>query len=279
VVKKLLVLVVVVLMAAAVQGATVILKGGKRLQVASYFPKGNSMTVCYADGHLESYPLSAVDLPATTSANANPVVAPTAKPDTGPKSPFAGAMAQGGAAGLVVTDMDVAHVEKSGVEAAGEAEGTPGQTGPRGRIVLVNYQKVPVGDNLWDITATVANQGDAPVQPVSATIVAADSQGKSVGSASATLDQKLEPGQQGVLTGRLTVTGPIASVAFDLSWQSIVPVPTPLPGAAPGPGPSAPAPAPKAVATPAPVSPMAVVNPMDSKALTTAPPPPPQIPR
>lgn len=278
--KKLAVLVVaIMILGLQASAATVVLKGGKQLQVESYTSKGSVVLVHYADGRVESYPVSAVDLTATASANAAPKATPGPKAAVGPQSPFADAMAPAGAPGLVVTDQDVGHFQKGepGSEQEGDKEA---KSGAHGRVVLLNYQKNPAGDNTWDIVATVVNQGDAPVQAVSATIMAVDDQGKPVGSAPASLKDRLEPGQQAAMTARLTVTGPISTLSFDLSWQAIVPAPAKATPAVPGQAPAAaaqPSAAPPAMPTPS--SPLSVVNPMDSSQLTNAPSPPAQIPR
>lgn len=269
--KQLVLLASLLVVALDVSAATVILKGGKRLQVESYSQKGNSLVVRYTGGRVESYPLAAVDLAATGEANAVAEAAPAAKADVGPKSPFAAAMAQAGGGGLVVTDMDVAHVN-TGEEAEVEGEASaPGKLGPRGRVNLVSYEKRPTEDGQWELTVSVVNNGDAPVQPVTATITALGDEGKTVGTTTATLADKLEPKQQGSLVARLVATGPITSFSFDFSWRSIVTTETRVP---------APQVAqPVAEPTPTPPPPMAVANPMDAQSLTAAPPPPPQVKR
>ena len=58
--------------------ATVVLTGGKRLDVASYSVSGSYVTVQYANGRRESYPLSAVDLAATRAASGQVAAPPAA---------------------------------------------------------------------------------------------------------------------------------------------------------------------------------------------------------
>jgi hypothetical protein len=64
-----------------------------------------------------------------------------------------------------------------------------------------------------------------------------DNQGKSVASGSGTLAGKLEPGKQGTITAKVPFEGEPTQVAFDLTWQEILPPPkpvgTPAPAAAP----------------------------------------------
>jgi hypothetical protein len=110
-VKRLFMLVLALLVAGEAWAATVVLTGGKRIDVASYTVSGSYVTVQYANGRRESYPLSVVDLPATRDASgAKPSAAATPEP-SGPHSPFLGARSSTGAGAVVVTDADVKHVE------------------------------------------------------------------------------------------------------------------------------------------------------------------------
>ncbi|HQT94238.1 MAG TPA: FxLYD domain-containing protein [Thermoanaerobaculaceae bacterium] len=237
-------------LAVGAQAATVVLTGGKRLDVSAYSVSGSYVTVHYANGRQEWYPLAAVDLAATRAASGQTAAPPAAAVDSGPHSPFLGARASTKPGGLVVTDADVKHID---TEAAGEEAKKADQEAPLGgQVVLVSYEKKLVGKNEWAITATVANQGKDAVQNVSALVRVLDAKGKPVTTGSSSVLGKLDPGKQGTITARVALDSEPPQVAVDLSWQEIKPVPTPaakqVPAGAPKPPgqasmPAAPAPA------------------------------------
>ena len=275
--KRLATLLAALVVAAQAYGAIVVLSGGKRLEVASYSLNGSYMTIEYANGRRESYPLSVVDLDATTVANGQKQVAPKAAPDVGPHSPFLGAKSSGGSGALLVTDADVKHIETAD-------EGTEAETKEEeaadagGQVVLVSYDKRAAGKGQWDITATVANAGKSPVQGVSAFVRVLDLKGNPLASGSGVLAGKLDPGKQGLITARVIMEGEPSSVAVDLSWQEIKPVSTP---AAPKPQPAAPvgaAGAPAEATTPSNPSPNAVPTNLMQLVPPTTQGTPPQVP-
>lgn len=236
--KRLPILVLALMVAGEAWAATVVLTGGKRLDVASYTVSGSYVTVQYANGRRESYPLSAVDLPATREATGEKTAAGSAPEQGGPHSPFLGARSSTGAGAIVVTDADVQHVEKP--EAEEEKKEEEGEPEAGSQVVLVSYEKKKVSEGEWEISATVANQGKTPVQGVSALMRVLDDKGKPVATGSGSLAAKLDPGKQGTITARVSVDGEPVQVAVDLSWQDIRPAPKPQ--AAP---PQAAAPAPQ----------------------------------
>ena len=215
--KKLVVLVSALALAAAAQAATVVLKGGKRLEVQRYVKQGNYVVVEYGPGRLESYPLAAVDLAATAAANAKAVTATPVPTPAGPHSPFLDARSTEGAAAFTVTDADVSHVEEEqpGADDAGKKPATAGG------VVLLSYDKSEVEPGLWDITATVLNRADVPVRNIQANVTLADAQGASVGAGSASYADELGPGMQGALRTQVHTSGAPAVVSFDLSWQEL----------------------------------------------------------
>jgi hypothetical protein len=274
-VKRVTMLLVTLVLAVGVQAATVVLTGGKRLDVSAYSVNGSYVTVHYANGREEWYPIAAVDLVATKAASGQKSAAPAgAASDSGPHSPFLGARASTKPGGLVVTDADVKHID---TEAAGEeAEKESPEAPLGGQVVLVSYEKKLVGKGEWAITATVANQGKNAVQNVSAVVRVLDAKGKPVTTGSSSVLGKLDPGKQGTITARVALDTEPPQVAVDLSWQEIKPVATPaakqVPAGAPKPGGQASMSAAPAAAagppTPASVSPnslpanmMAVVSP------------------
>ncbi len=222
--KRLFMLVLALMVAGEAWAATVVLTGGKRIDVASYTVSGSYVTVQYANGRRESYPLSAVDLPATRDASgAKPSAAPAPEP-SGPHSPFLGARSSTGAGAVVVTDADVKHVEAPEAEEEKKEEGEP-EAGSQ--VVLVSYEKKKVSEGEWEILATVANQGKTAVQGVTALMRVLDDKGKPVATGSGSLSGKLDPGKQGTVAAHVSVQGEPVQVAVDLSWQDIRPVPKP----------------------------------------------------
>ncbi len=238
--KRLAILLAGVIVAAEAYGAVVVLTGGKRIEVASYSVNGSYVTVEYAKGRRESYPVSAVDLVAPAAANGVQPVSTAPAADAGPHSPFLGAKSSGGSGALVVTDADVKHIDRGDEDA--EGEGKPEEAAPDAgsQVVLVSYDKKAAGKGQWDITASVSNVGKAAVQAVSAFVRVLDLQGKLLASGSGTLPGKLEAGKQGAITARVIMDGEPSQVAVDLNWQEIRPVPVPTaPRTQPAPPPAA----------------------------------------
>jgi hypothetical protein len=237
-VRKLAILVAMLVVAAEAGAATVVLTGGKRLDVSSYTVGGSYVTVRLPNGRLESYPLSVVDLQATRDAS-GAKAAPAAETPSGPHSPFFDAKSSAGKGGVVVTDADVQHIEAApeGEKAEDEKPDDASQE-PGSQVTLVSYTNKKVADGQWDITATVANQGKASVSGVTALMRVLDQQGKPVATGSGSLAGKLDPGKQANITARVALEGEPFQVAIDLRWQEIHPAPAatprPVPGAANG---------------------------------------------
>jgi hypothetical protein len=281
-VRKLLLVVVVLATALCAEAATVVLKGGKRLDVAGFQRQGNYVMIKHTDGRMESYPVAAVDLEATKAANevpATPGPAPVAAP-VGPHSPFFGAQSKTGKPVVVVTDNDVQHVKPPD---EGEGEGTPKTPGqrvsPEGEVVLVDYAKQKTEDGSWEVTATIANKGGSPVTGISADVRLLDAKGVTIASGTASMAGTLAPTAQGSLTTRIACPIEPVQIGFSFHWQSVTPQPTPVPSAVPAPA-AAPAakPAPSGPAQPAGFtvppgsSPNAMPNnPMAVPSLTTPP--------
>jgi hypothetical protein len=235
-VKRLLMLVLALMLAAEAWAVTVVLTGGKRLDVASYAVSGSYVTVQYANGRRESYPLSAVDLAATRGASAEKTTGTSGPEAGGPHSPFLGARSSTGAGAIVVTDADVQHIgPPEGEEEEKKEEGEP-ESGSQ--VVLVSYEKRKVSDGEWEISATVANQGKTPVHGLTALMRVLDDKGKPVATGSGSFSGKLDPGKQGTITARVAVDGEPVQVAVDLSWQDIRPAPKPVGSPAPAPAPA-----------------------------------------
>jgi hypothetical protein len=232
-VKRLTMLVMAFMLAGEAWAATVVLTGGKRLDVASFNVSGNYVILQYANGRRESYPLSAVDLAATRQASGEKPAAPPAAEPGGPHSPFLGARSSPAEGALVVTDADVSHVETPEGEPEAKEKEAASEAG--GQVALLSYEKKRVSETEWEISATVVNQCKNTVQGVSAVMRVLDNQGKSVASGSGTLAGKLEPGKQGTITAKVAFEGEPMQVAFDLTWQEILQPPKPVGTPAPAP--------------------------------------------
>jgi hypothetical protein len=211
-------------LAAVVDAATVVLKGGRKVEVASYEQRGNLIVLRHADGRIESYPLTAVDLDGTRQANKETAPATPAATPAGPHSPFFAARSTPGAAATAVTDADVNMLAPALGE--GEAATTP-TPDVLAQVVLLGHQHRQRGDGQWDVVATVVNQGGAPATAIVAAIRFLDAAGQVIGSGSATMAGSLAPQQQGTLNAVLSAEGMPVQLAFDLQWQSIREVPAP----------------------------------------------------
>lgn len=216
--RKLALIVLAVTTATAAGAATVVLKGGNRLEVDRYVQKGNYIIVQYADGRLTSYPLAAVDLDATRTANEVAVPTPAEAVPEGPHSPFFGAQAAAGTAAVTVTDADVTHVEEPEAEGEGETAKPSGQA-----VVLLGYDRQEVEPGVWEITATIANSSEYPVRAVNANVTLLDAQSKALGASSAAYEGELQPGGQGAVVARIPSGEPPARVSFTFTWQEIRP--------------------------------------------------------
>ncbi len=245
--KKLLLVVATLAVALGADAATIVLKGGKRLDVAGFQRQGNYFVVKYANGRVESYPVAAVDLDATRAAGEAPAAPapPRVAAPVGPHSPFYGAQSTPGKPAVVVTDDDVQHVVPPD-EAESGAE-KPAQRGPaEGQVVLLDYSKQKVDDGTWEITATVINSGGAPVSGITADVRLLDANGATLGTGTGTMAGTLAPTQQGAVTTRVACPVEPVQISFSFHWQAVTPQPTPAAGegtAAPG-APAAKAPAP-----------------------------------
>jgi hypothetical protein len=237
-VRRLAILVAALVVAGAASAATVVLTGGKRLDVTSYTVGGSYVVVHYANGRVESYPLSVVDLAATHAAAGTSKAAPTGEQGGEPHSPFFGAKSSAGKSGVVVTDADVKHIDTDTEGEAQEEKKDEGTQETGTQVTLVSYAKKKVADGQWDITATVANVGSTAVNGVNAVMRVLDDQGKPVATGSGSFPGRLEPGKQATITAHVAVQGEPFQVAVDLSWREIRPNPQPAatPGPAPAPG-------------------------------------------
>lgn len=226
--KKLALALVLLLLAGSLAASTLVLKGGKRLEVQGFVQQGNMMLVTLPDGRVQSYPLPAIDLAATSAANPAPADPAQVKP-AGPQSPFAAAKSAPADEGtLVVTDSDVAHAApQSEEEAAAGGDGqAKGDVGPA-KVELVSYQKKPVGENEWELAVVIENAGGADAGGVVVTAHATDDSGNSLGSGSGSVPGKIEPGKKATVTIKMASFGAANAFRFDISFQSIRVVPPP----------------------------------------------------
>lgn len=226
--------VVLAVLATSSFAAVVVLKGGKKLEVAAYEQKGNYLVVTLPDGKRASYPLAAVDLQATAAANAQPATAQAPTKPEPPRSPFAAAVARPGTPAVQVTDADVQKVAPAG-EGEASAGGQQAEAPAREEgVVVLGWSGRELGEGKWEILANLVNQGKVPVQNV-AVAVRGMAEGKVLGTGSATYPGVVQPGQQFTVPVTVSSPEPPRQVVFSLNWQQIAPVPveTPAPARAP----------------------------------------------
>lgn len=214
--------------AVAAESATVVLRGGKRVEVDSFALKGNLVVLKYANGRVESYPLAAVDLEKTRAANPEPESSPAASAG-GPHSPFFEARSVPGSTAVLVTDADVLHLE----EPAGTETKEAAVEGPEGaQISLVTYERKKVAEGEWEITATIVNQGNAPASGITGNVRLLGVDGKPLGTGSGTYAGQLAAKQQGTMTVKVSALGDVGQVGFEFQWVSVQPAkPSPTPDA------------------------------------------------
>jgi hypothetical protein len=233
-VRKLLLVVAMLALSSAADAATVVLKGGKKLDVVGLQRQGNYVVVKYANGRGESYPVAAVDLDATKAANEVPgqAAAPAPAAPAGAHSPFFGAQSNPGKPVVVVTDDDVQHIVP-----ADDAEPTGGvktaqRSSSEGMVTLVDYGKQKADDGTWEITANVINNGGAAVAGISAEVRLLDEKGATVGTGTAAYAGTLGPSQQAAMTTRVSCPVEPIQIGFSFHWQTVTPQPTPVPAPA-----------------------------------------------
>jgi hypothetical protein len=213
------------LAATGADAATVVLKGGRQLDVASVRRQGNNFVVTHANGRVEAYPAAAVDLEATRIANEVPAPPPSPAPALGPHSPFFGAQASPGKPVIVVTDDDVQHVVPPDEDEAAWTVKPQSQAPAEGQVTLIDYGKQRLEDGSWEISATVINSGRSPVAGISADVRLMDAEGKVIGSGTGTMEGTLAPTQQGAVTARVSSPVEPVQIGFSFRWQSITPAP------------------------------------------------------
>jgi hypothetical protein len=243
-VKKLILFVVCAVLAVGVDAATVVLQGGKRVDVSRFERRGNYFILTLPNGGMVSYPVAAVDVPATDAAAGITPASSQPTAPSGPHSPFFKAQATNEKSALTITDSDVQHIAP--IEGGGEPPSGAAPGGAMG-VVLVGYEKKQVEPGTWEITATIANHGANPARAINANVQLADKDGQVVGSGTTGYPGELKPGEQGVVTARVAAQGEPSQVSFDFKWQEVKAVPK-AGGEAGGPGTTAP---PQGTASPA----------------------------
>lgn len=283
--KKFAMSVTVLLLTQVAGAATVVLKNGKRVEAAAVEQKGNYVMVVFEDGRAQSYPVSMVDLAATDEANGVVRQQPEAKPPEGPSSPFLQAVARQGEAVATIRDGDVGRVLAPEPATAGGPKEEKSQA--PARVTVTGYTWKLVGENAWEVTISLANQGEFAASNISVHVRGLDAAGEETGQASGTLDGELAPGAQGTVVVTLKGEEAISQLAFDVRWQEIRPAAAGSDEVTPitVPRTATPAPAPTQPPTfslPAGASPLAVPeNPLAVRDVTSAPqtvpPAPPQL--
>lgn len=233
--KKFALVVALAMIAGSAAAATVVLKGGKHIEVERWSQEGNLIVLHHANGRVEGYPLTAVDLDATRAAVPKPEPTEAAK-EVGSRSPFGKARSAPAGSGVTITDAEVGKFNAP--EETPEAEGVKPDEDPSGQVTLVSYDLKPAEEGRWTVTATVSNSGGVPVQNLSVVVKPMDAEGKLLGTGTAPLSGVLEPGKTGTVTATVTAPARPAQVAFDLNWQVFKPIVRPTVPAATTPAPS-----------------------------------------
>ena len=273
--KTITVFVAILLVTQLAGAATVVLKNGKRVEAAAVEQKGNYVMVVFADGRAQSYPVSMVDLAATDAANGVVRPQPEATPPEGPSSPFLRAVARQGEAVATIRDGDVARILAP--EPATEGKPKQEKSQAPARVTVTGYTWKLVGENTWEVTISLANQGEFAASAISVHVRGLDVGGAETGQTSGTLDGELAPGAQGTVVVTLKGQEAISQLAFDVRWQEIRPAaagseevtPITVPRTAtPAPRPAQP----PTFSIPAGASPLAVPeNPLAVRDVTSAP--------
>lgn len=222
--KKILSFLVIVILASSSQAAILVFKTGKRMEVASFQNKAGSIIVKHANGRMESFPVTAVDLEATRKANG---IAEPQKPTPSapsPHSPYLNAVsAGGGAAAPTIKDSDVRkYIPPDSANQDGENKKPEND----GQVAIIDTQAKKTGDGQWEVAITVSNLGTMSAQGVSVNVRAIDQNNK-VTNASGTLSGSLEPGKQATIPVRLSTPTEPSQFSYDVKWQVIKPAPTP----------------------------------------------------
>lgn len=209
------------LLAQLAGAATVVLKNGKRVEAATFQQQGNYVVVVFEDGRAQSYPVSMVDLAATEEANG--IVRPQPQPaqPAGPSSPFLSAVSRKGEPVATIRDGDVAKVPAPEPATGGEVKQKQVQS--PARVAVTGYTWKLVGENSWEVTISLANQGEFSASNIAVQVRGLDAAGEETGSTSGTLAGELAPGAQGTVVVTIKGEEPIAQLAFDVRWQEIRP--------------------------------------------------------
>lgn len=220
--KRVAVFVLVLLLAQLAAAATVVLKNGKRLEVASLQQQGNYLLVTFADGRAASYPVAMVDLKATDEANGVVKPQPEAAAPPAPSSPFRAAVARKGEAVATIRDADVVKAPSPAAETTEEPKQE--QRAAPARVVVTGYTWNLVGENTWEVTVSLANQGQFAASNIAVQVRGLDAAGEVIGQGAGTLSGELAPGAQGTTVVTLKGEDAVAQLAFDVRWQEIRPV-------------------------------------------------------
>lgn len=221
--KRLIAGVVFVLVAASASAVTVVLKDGRRIQVASAEQRGNYLIVRHDSGRVESYPLVAVDQEATRRAAAAPDPTPVPTP-AGPQSPFARAVSSAGEATASLTDEDLPRRVGPGIsEDPGDEDIEEQPKVPGARVEMLGYEYSRVGEDAWEISVTVANRGVLSATDVGAVVRLLGDDGQSFGTGSGRMDGNLASGAEGRIIARVTAAEEPSQVSVSLQWQVVEP--------------------------------------------------------
>ncbi len=213
--RRTVVLMMVLLLAGLVSAeqsgtTTVVLKGGQTLEVREARTMGGMVYVTMPSGEMRAYALSDVDLEASG-------LAPKKKEEDAGTTPAASsslvalARKDRGTPRVVITDADVAHVERPAAGAEGDVQQVSGKEASSTLSVSVSgYDRK--GQTLT-IKGQVANQGKVPISGVRVEAVVKNGSGKTVARAQKVIDGTVDGGRTKAFTMEVQLPeGDIAGV-------------------------------------------------------------------
>ncbi len=227
---KLTLFLLTLLCAAAALSAseTVVLQGGKVLELAKpYVLRGSQAVMTLKDGTVVSVAAADIDIAATRAARRTPKAVPAAPATATTPVEAAKAQRDNPKARVTIGDEDVTHTLVGADSDEAAAEGTPEEQGGDAKLDVVDFDQRPSG-NAVAVKGTLRNSGKAPASNVALSIAAMDDTGKVVASTMASVSAgTLEAGASATFTASLPMTAKAGTLRFTPRWSSPAPAPRP----------------------------------------------------
>jgi hypothetical protein len=195
---------------------TLVFEGGTTLEAAEARIQQGYVYVTFADGRMQAFPTSDVDLVASGLVKAEPSGAEAApEQPVRPQGLAAAQAAPATGSRLEITDEDVQHVRRaSGPEPAEEGadeSGAEGSGGSTASLLVSGLGQELVGGVL-NLSGQVTNNGGKPVTTITLEARAVDADGGTAGSGSTTISQQLDPKASVGFTMSFPVEADVANV-------------------------------------------------------------------